>query len=62
MFGYLTALFATFLIDREAKDPKPELERQKSLREIRDEVIKLQELIEGLIINIHESTTNNKEK
>jgi voltage-gated potassium channel len=46
MFGYLTALFATFLIDREVKDPKPEIASQKSVQEVRDEIILLRRLIE----------------
>jgi voltage-gated potassium channel len=49
MFGYLTALFATFLIDRDAKDPKPEIARQKSIQEIKDEIIRLRRLIENSI-------------
>jgi voltage-gated potassium channel len=46
MFGYLTALFATFLIDRDAKDPKPEIARQKLVQEVKDEIIQLRRLIE----------------
>jgi voltage-gated potassium channel len=46
MFGYLTALFATFLIDREAKDLKPEIARQKSIQDIKDEIVQLRRLIE----------------
>ena len=46
MFGYLTALFATFLIDRDAKDPKPELARQQSLQAIQDEIIQLRHVVE----------------
>ena len=49
MFGYLTALFATFLIDREAKDPKPEIAREKSIQDIKDEIIRLRRLIEDSI-------------
>ena len=51
MFGYLTALFATFLIDREAKDPKPEIARQKSVQEIHEEIIQLRHLIEDFVNN-----------
>jgi voltage-gated potassium channel len=47
MFGYLTALFATFLIDRDAKDPKPEIAHQKLVQEIKDEIIQLRLLIEN---------------
>jgi hypothetical protein len=46
MFGYLTALFATLLIDRDAKDPKPEIARQKLVQEVKDEIIQLRRLIE----------------
>jgi voltage-gated potassium channel len=57
MFGYLTALFATFLIDREAKDPKPELAHQQALQGIKDEIMQLRRLIEGKLgdkdANIH---------
>ena len=49
MFGYLTALFATFLIDRDGKDPKPEIARQKSIQDIQDEIIKLRRLIEDVV-------------
>ena len=49
MFGYLTALFATFLIDRDAKDPKPEIARQKSVQDIQEEIIKLRRLIEDVL-------------
>jgi voltage-gated potassium channel len=49
MFGYLTALFATFLIDRDAKDPKPEIARQKSIQDIQEEIIKLRHLIEEVV-------------
>lgn len=46
MFGYLTALFATFLIDREAKDPKQEIARLQSIKEIKDEIVQLRQAIE----------------
>jgi voltage-gated potassium channel len=46
MFGYLTALFATFLIDRDAKDPKSEIAGQKLVQEVKDEIIQLRRLIE----------------
>ena len=49
MFGYLTALFATFLIDRDAKDPKPELAHQKSIQEIKDDIAQLRRLIEDAL-------------
>jgi voltage-gated potassium channel len=47
MFGYLTALIATFLIDRDAKDPKPEIARQQLMQEVKDEIIQLRRLIEA---------------
>jgi len=46
MFGYLTALFATFLIDREAKDPKQETARLQSINEIKEEIMQLRRAIE----------------
>jgi voltage-gated potassium channel len=46
MFGYLTALFATFLIDRAVKDPKAEAAHQQTVQEIKDEIIQLRSLIE----------------
>ena len=49
MFGYLTALFATFLIDRDAKDPKSEIPGQKSILEVKEEIIQLRQLIEDFI-------------
>jgi voltage-gated potassium channel len=49
MFGYLTALFATFLIDRDAKDPKIEIARQKSLQDLQEEIIRLRHLIEDFV-------------
>jgi voltage-gated potassium channel len=51
MFGYLTALLATLFIDRETKDPKPEIARQKSVQEIQKEIIQLRLLIEDFINN-----------
>jgi alcohol dehydrogenase len=38
MFGYLTALFATFFIDREIKDPKIEMARQKLLQDLQEQM------------------------
>lgn len=49
MFGYLTALFATFLIDREARDPKSEVASQKTILEVKDEIIQLRRLIEDVV-------------
>ena len=46
MFGYLTAIFATFLIDRDAKDPKSEIAGQKLIQEVKEEIIQLRRLIE----------------
>jgi voltage-gated potassium channel len=52
MFGYLTALFATFLIDRETKDPKPEITLQKSVQEIQEEMIQLRRLVEEVVTQL----------
>jgi voltage-gated potassium channel len=47
MFGYLTALFATFLIDRAAKAPPIEnAALNQSLQEVRAELVQLRQLIE----------------
>jgi voltage-gated potassium channel len=56
MFGYLTALLATFLIDRETKDPQPEIARQKSILEIQEEIIQLRLLIENFVNNYSNKT------
>ena len=56
MFGYLTALFATVLIDREAKDTKPEVARQKSIQELKEEIIQLRRLIEDNMTRRSEKT------
>jgi voltage-gated potassium channel len=62
MFGYLTALFATFLIDREAKDLKPEIARQKSIQEIKDEIVQLRRLIEDSITHPPKEDQLNQKK
>jgi hypothetical protein len=49
MFGYLTAIVATVLIDRNAKDPKSEIARQKSLHDVQEELIRLRHLIEDFV-------------
>jgi voltage-gated potassium channel len=54
MFGYLTALFATFLIDREAKDPKPENAHLKSIQDIHVEMIQMRRLIEDIATSLHD--------
>ncbi len=46
MFGYLTALFAALIIDRDIKVPKVEVSNQKQLQDIQEEIIKLRKLIE----------------
>jgi voltage-gated potassium channel len=48
MFGYLTALFATFLIDLGAKTPKVDVANQ-SLQEVKEEIVQLRRLIEDAI-------------
>jgi voltage-gated potassium channel len=46
MFGYLTALFATFLIDRAAKAPPIEyVALNQSLQEVKEEIVQLRQLI-----------------
>jgi hypothetical protein len=46
IFGYITALLASFLIDREVKDPRPEIAYQKSVQGLQEEIIQLRRLIE----------------
>jgi len=51
IFGYITALLASFLIDREVKDPKPEIAYQKSVKALQEEIIQLRRLIEDTFQN-----------
>ena len=48
MFGYLTALFAALIIDREVKTPNASPAYQKELFEIRSDIAKLHALVETL--------------
>ena len=48
MFGYLTALFAALIIDREVKTPNTSPAYQKELFEIRSDIAKLHALVETL--------------
>ena len=53
MFGYLTALFATFLIDREAKTPKVESGvANQSLQEVKEEIVQLRQLLEDAVTRL----------
>ncbi len=49
VFGYLTALIATFFIDRVTKDQNTEIARQKSLQDIQEEIIRLRHVIEDFV-------------
>jgi voltage-gated potassium channel len=49
MFGYLTALLATFFIGNDAKDPKSEIASQKSILEVQQEIAQLRVLIEDFV-------------
>lgn len=51
MFGYITALLASFLIDRKVKEPKAEVAYQKSVQALQEEIIQLRRLIEGAFQN-----------
>ena len=51
MFGYITALLASFLIDHETKEPKAEIEYQKSVKALQEEIIQLRRLIENTFKN-----------
>jgi voltage-gated potassium channel len=48
MFGYLTALLATLLIDRDAKEPKPDSACQKAVQEVQEEISQLRRLMEDI--------------
>ena len=60
IFGYITALLASFLIDREIKEPKTEIAYQKSVQALHEEIIQLRRLIEDTFKN--ESITKLKSK
>ena len=45
------ALLASFLIDREIKEPKAEVAYQKSVNELKEEIIQLRRLIEDTFKN-----------
>lgn len=47
MFGYLTALFAALIIDREIKVPKVDAANQKQLQDIQNELQIIKKLIEA---------------
>jgi len=49
IFGYITALLASFLIDHETKEPKAEIAYQKSVLALKEEIIQLRHLIEDTI-------------
>jgi voltage-gated potassium channel len=48
MFGYLTAVFATFFIGQEAKDPKSAIANQTSIHQLSSEIALLRKLIEDI--------------
>ncbi len=58
MFGYLTALFATFFIDRDVKDPKSDVIRDKSLQKIQEEIVQLRHLVEDIACRIPQKPGN----
>jgi voltage-gated potassium channel len=49
MFGYLTAVLATFFIGRDAEDPKSEIPNQTSIHELSGEVALLRTAIEEVL-------------
>lgn len=51
MFGYLTALFATLIIDRDIKTPKIEVTSLKELQDVKAELVRLATLIENFTKN-----------
>jgi voltage-gated potassium channel len=58
MFGYLTAILATFLIDLEAKDPGSEIASQKSIREVHEELVSLKNSIEKILRHVSKETNS----
>jgi voltage-gated potassium channel len=46
IFGYISALLASFLIDPKLQEPKPANASEKSLQAIHEEIIRLRRLIE----------------
>jgi voltage-gated potassium channel len=49
MFGYLTAIMATFFVGRDAQDPKSEIASQTSIEQLREEVVRLRQSIEDIL-------------
>ena len=49
IFGYITALLASFLIDRKVQEPKAEIAYQKSVQALQDEISQLRRLIEDTL-------------
>jgi voltage-gated potassium channel len=62
MFGYITALLASFLIDRKVQEPKAEIAYQKSVQALQEEIIQLRHLIEDTFHkeSIPKSRSNKK--
>jgi voltage-gated potassium channel len=56
MFGYLTAILATFFIGRDAKDPSSEIAGQKSIQKLKEEVALLRLSIEEVLRRIPAET------
>ena len=61
MFGYLTGLFETFLIDRDSKDQKRKL-LTRFVQEIKEEIIQLRRLIEDSIMHPPKEEHLNQKK
>jgi voltage-gated potassium channel len=49
MFGYLTAILATFFIGRDAKDPASEIVGQKSIQKLQEEMVLLRRSVEEVL-------------
>lgn len=49
IFGYLTAIFATFFIGRDAEDPKSEIPNQSSIKQLSSEVALLRKSVEDAL-------------
>jgi voltage-gated potassium channel len=62
MFGYLTALLATFFVEREAENPKSEIAGQKSIQVLQDEVTSLRKSIEEVLRHLPGRSSATSEK
>ena len=55
IFGYLTAVFAAFIIGRDAEDPRSEIPNQTSIHQLSGEVALLRKSIEDVLRRVPEA-------